>query len=162
MKKKLVSSNPYVFKVVKCRAYMQKFKDGRFIEKFDASETESGRREYFYVDNNYQNDDGTTGWRKQVEYYDHDLEFVKTYYQRYEKQFIGIVVGVKDVTVSAWLYVDEMLDYYGEPYGEYVGRDAKDVVKCARVFYAPNQSRLVPLEDLEIIEEEKEDADTDN
>ena len=50
----------------------------------------------------------------------------------------------------------------GEPCGEYVGRDVKDVIKCARVYYAPNKSRLVPLEDLEIVEEEKENADTDN
>ncbi len=162
MKKRPVSSNPYVFQVVECKAYMKKIKDGRFIEKFEADRTESGRVEYYYVDNNKQNDDGTTEWRKEVEYYDHDLEFLKTYYQRIEKQFVGIVVGIKDVAVTAWLYVDERLDWYGEPCGEYVGRDVKDVIKCARVYYAPNKSRLVPLEDLEITEEEKDNVDTDN
>ncbi len=81
---------------------------------------------------------------------------------RTEKQFIGIVVGIKDVTVTAWLYVDTKLDWYGEPCGEYVGRQVKDVIKCAHVFYAPNKSRLVPLEDLVIVEEEKGNADTDN
>ena len=155
MKKKLVSSNPFVFQVVECRAYMKKIKDGRFIEKLKADKTESGRAEYFYVDTNQLNGDGTTGWRKEVEYYDHDLEFLKTYYQRTEKLFAGIVVGIKDVAVTAWLYVDEMLDFHGEPYGEYVGKDVKDVIKCAHVYYAPNKSRLVPLEDLKLIKMEK-------
>lgn len=162
MKKRPVSSNPYVFQVVECRAYMKKIKDGRFIEKFEANETESGEAEYFYVDDNKPNGDGTTGWRKKVEYYDHDLEFLKTYYQRTEKRFVGIVVGIKDVAVTAWLYVDERFGWNGDVCGEYVGRDVEDVIKCAHVFYAPNKSRLVPLEDLEIIEEERENADTDN
>ena len=49
MKKRPVSSNPYVFQVVECKAYMKKIKDGRFIEKFEADRTESGRVEYYYV-----------------------------------------------------------------------------------------------------------------
>lgn len=46
----LARCNKWMFKKVKCRAYMKKVNDGRFIQKLEGSETESGLPVYLYVD----------------------------------------------------------------------------------------------------------------
>lgn len=153
MKGKLPKNNQWMFRVVRCKAYMKKIHDGRFIGKLSANETGNNRPAYFYVDTKRKDELGNDVWQKEVEEYCGNLEFVKTYYQHTSAQFMGVVVGFKMVTVSAYLYVDTAFDHNGYDIGEYIGKQIKDEIKCASVYYGCNRSRLVPLNDLEIIKE---------
>lgn len=82
------------------------------------------------------------------------LGLLKIYYEYTAKDFDGVVVGMKMVEVSAWLYVDYNYDEYHEGY--YVGKKTEEQRKCTLVYYGCNKSRLVPMEDLEIIKEGEE------
>ena len=147
----LARCNKWMFQKVKCRAYMKKVNDGRFIQKLEGSETESGLPAYLYVDTNRKNESGTDVLSKEVDEFCGELEFLKTYYRHTEKEFVGIVVGMKMLAVSAWLYVDTAFDHEGIDIGEYVGRQVKEKIKCALVYYGCNKSRYVPMDDLEIM-----------
>lgn len=145
--------NEWMFQKVKCRAYMKKVNDGRFIQKIDSMEKESGLPAYLYVDTNRRNELGTDSWSKAVDEYCGELEFLKTYYQHTEKEFTGIVVGMKMITVSAYLYVDTEFNHEGIDVGQYVGKQENEKRKCALVYYGCNKSRYVPMDDLEIMED---------
>ena len=143
----LVKCNEWMFATVKCKAYMKKVNDERRIIKHpENGETDSC--EYYYGWDSQKNEDIV----KPVENYDGSLEFLKTYHKREEKTFVGVVVGFKMVRVTAWLYVDTYCDYRGCEHIK-IGRQDKDVVKCALVYYGCNRSRLVPMDDLEMIKE---------
>lgn len=148
----LTRCNMYMFRKVKCRAYMKKINDGRFIGFLSGDETESGLPAYFYADTNKKNESGNDIWTKDVEEFCGDLEFLKTYYQHTEKEFIGIVVGMKMIVISAWLYVDTRFDYNGCDIGQYIGKQINEKRKCALVYYGCNRSRWVPMNDLEILD----------
>lgn len=150
---KLARCNEWMFRTVKCKGYMKKVNDGRFIDKDNIGNCT-------YIDNSKEKPEGEgwesqgdgLGWSKPVaeEDYDGSRHFLKRYYKRTEKLFAGIVVGFKMVIETAFLVVDT--EYH--PYtGEYtvVRRDPKGKVKCAVVFYGCNKSRLVPLELLETL-----------
>lgn len=147
--KGLSKCNRWMFQTVKCRAYMKRIRDGRSIVELKPEETQSGLECYLYSDTKRSNKDGTDIWTKEVE--EGSLEFLKTYYQYTEKEFIGIVVGMKMIVVSAYLYVDTVSDPYREK--TYIGRQTKEQMKCALVYYGCNKSRLVPMDCLEIMEE---------
>lgn len=149
---KLHKCNRWMFSKVKCRAYMKKINDGKFVKRLGTGETENGLPAYFYVDLKRKNESGTGEWEKEVEEICGDLDFLKTYYERTERNFVGVVVGMKMVSVSAYLYVDTVFDIEGCDIGEYIGREVKERKKCALVYFGCNKSRLVPLEDLEIID----------
>lgn len=151
----LPKCNRWMFRKVRCMAYMKKINDGRFIKVLSGEETESSLPAYFYTDTKQKNESGSDVWEKEVEEFCGCLEFLKTYYQRTEKIFNGIVVGFKMITVSAWLYVDTAFDRNGYDIGEYIGRKACEKKKCALIYYGCNRSRLVPMDALEIIEEEE-------
>ncbi len=143
--------NKWMFETVKCRAYMKKIRDGRSIIRLDPKETQNGLECYLYSDTKRKNESGTDIWTKEVEDCDGNLDFLKTYYQYTEKEFVGIVVGMKMVVVSAYLYVDTTSYPYREE--TYVGRQVHEQRKCALVYYGCNKSRLVPMDCLEIMEE---------
>lgn len=151
---KLARCNKWMFHKVRCRAYMKKINDGRFIEKIDGDDTESGLPCWFYSDTNRDGASEGDIWRQEIEEFCGDYEFLKTYYQYTEKEFIGIVVGMKMITISAWLYVDTAFDRSGVDLGQYVGRQANEKKKCALVYYGCNKSRLVPMDDVEIIDDD--------
>lgn len=136
-----------MFRTVRCRGYYKKIHDSHCIVKLDGSETESGMAGYFYADI-------TKDEWKEIEDFCGILEFLKTYYQYTEKEFVGVVVGMKMLTITGWLYVDTAFDYEGRDIGPYVGKQPEKVVKCALVYYGCNKSRYVPLDDLTILEEE--------
>lgn len=143
--------NKWMFGTVKCRAYMKKIRDGRSIIRLDPKETQDGLERYLYCDTKRKNESDTDIWTKEVEDFDGNLDFLKTYYQYTEKEFVGIVVGMKMVVVSAYLYVDTASGPYREE--TYVGRQVHEQRKCALVYYGCNKSRLVPMDCLEIMEE---------
>ena len=140
-KNKITKCNDLMFCKVKCKSYMKKINDGRYIQYYGANETESGEEEYEYVDMK------TDTWEKIGEEDYETLNFLKTYRQKVEKEFIGVVVGMKMVDVSAYLY----LDYHKER--RFVNKQIKEQVKCALVYYGCNRSRYVLFDDLEVIEE---------
>lgn len=148
-KDKVTRCNSYMFRQVRCRGYMKKVNDGRFIVRHpDSGEIESC--EYYY------------GWDpekgdivQEVEDYDGSLDFLKTYYEHRELEFTGVVVGMKMIVATGYLTVDTHTDLHGEEHIR-IGKYPNDQVKCALVYYGCNKSRWVPLGELEIIEEGKE------
>lgn len=101
------------------------------------------------MDNNLADgsNDGTV--EKNVEYIE------KTYFKHVDKNFIGVIVGYKDIVVKGYLdavYQDECDVGVGViPEAFYVSKRAKETVKCAVVYYANNMKHYVPLEDLEVL-----------
>lgn len=144
---KLARCNEWMFRTVECNAYMKKVNDGRCIIRHPES-GEIDSCEYYYGWDKEKNEDVV----KEVEDYDGSLEFLKTYHERVERVFVGVVVGFKMVRVTAWLYADTTTDFRGHEHIR-IGREDKDVVKCAIVYYGCNKSRLVPIGDMKIAEE---------
>lgn len=68
----------------------------------------------------------------------------KTYYDRIEDEFEGVIVGYKNLVVTGYLGTDWYEDDE-RSYG-YCFKKPKDVVKVARVYFKNNCSRLVPLD----------------
>lgn len=142
--------NQWMFEKVRCKGYMKKVRDGRCIIKRKKEEMPDNQEHYFY-------EYGEIG----IEIKEIDLDnecgglgLLKIYYEYTAKDFDGVVVGMKMVEVSAWLYVDYNYDEYHEGY--YVRKKTEEQRKCSLVYYGCNKSRLVPMEDLEIIKEGEE------
>ena len=118
--------NLNLFEKVKCKGFYKPFKDGRWLyldkEKLTADA----------MDNNlaYGNNDGTV--EKDVEYIE------KTYYKHVNKNFIGVIVGYKDIVVKGYLdavYQDECDVGFGViPEAFYVSKRPKETVKCAVIY----------------------------
>lgn len=142
--------NQWMFEKVRCKGYMKKVKDGRCIIKRKKEEMQDHQEHYFYE----YGEIGTEA--KEIDLFEEcgGPGLLKTYHKYTAKDFDGVVVGMKMVEVSAWLYVD----YYDDEYhaGYYVGKRTEEQRKCALVYYGCNKSRLVPMEDLEIIKEGEE------
>lgn len=64
-----------------------------------------------------------------------------------EKEFEGIIVGDKEIALIK-AFSCEYDDYKGEEY-IYSFVKKEDLVKCAKVYYGFNKSRLVPLDLIE-------------
>ena len=126
-----------LFKKVKCNAYLKKVYDGKFIDvsqdDFKAIYTDYSNLDKLYTESTCEG----------------DLDFLKTYYEFKEKEFTGLVVGIKDVTATAYLVADTGYQYNGKEYID-VGKEAKDIYKCAIVYYGNNRKRYVPLENIEV------------
>ena len=155
--------------MVNCSAYLKPVRDGVFIEKIEGKLTESGEDVYVLhpkiVSEVNTVDAVMSGnqvrpWHTDLVYDKnipgellspregaYDLE--KTYYERKEKRFRGIVVGVKDVVTEGYLGVDTDTDWMGREH-QRIFKEPKTTVKCALVFYSMGRSRLVPLDDLYI------------
>lgn len=141
-----------MFRPVKCHAYLRKVKDGKYF--FQDNEDRDVRpylRTYTMICGCDENGKEIS---KECEFYDGTETLLKTYYERTENEFCGVVVATTMVAVKKMLYADTEFPEYGPDY-RYIGKETKESVKCARVFYANGKSRLVPLDDLEIMEEEK-------
>lgn len=148
--------NNYMFQTVKCSQYMRKVNDGRCITLLTGEETESGRPCYFYTDNLAETEKDRM---REVPVEDWGGGgFVKTYYEPSEKEFVGIVIGLKMITVKAELFCDTDYGYDGSE-RDYIGKDAKEQMEVAVVAYGCNRTRLVPMGSLEIIKDEMEDKD---
>lgn len=140
--------NEYMFQKVHCRAYMKKINDGRCIVTLQGSETESGRPAYFYADFTKPEKENM----REVPPEDWGGgDFVKTYYERTEKEFSGIVIGMKMVALKAELFCDTNFGYDGSE-RDYVGKNITEQTKVIVVAYGCNRTRLVAMDDFEIME----------
>lgn len=146
----------WLFKQAKCSAFMKKVNDGRCIMHYSAGESCDGKEHWTYYDSN--NPD-----------FEHDVpedeygysDFIKTYYERREKKFVGMVVGFDKLTAKAELFVDTAYQYDGAEY-EYVGKHPIEQIEVARVFYACNKSRYVPIDDMVILRKGAEDGEPES
>ena len=80
------------------------------------------------------------------------LDFLKTYFALEGKEFTGVLVGKRNVVVSAWLYADTGCRYDGSEF-IYCGKQVEDREMCGIVYFRPGQKRLVPLGLIEEIKE---------
>lgn len=127
-----------LFKRVKCSGYLKPVKDGRYIAVDQQELTAS------YVDTNTI----TTEVIGEECECDGSYEFLKTYMQPVQRACEGVVVGIKNVVVSAWLVAEI---FYSDGYScarDYVkvSAEPKEQKECAIVYYANNRKHYVPLE----------------
>lgn len=150
---KLRRCNKYMFRTVKCSKYMRKVNDGKCITLLTGDKTESGMPAYFYTD--YSEEKEKDRFREVPSEDWGGGGFMKTYYEPSIKEFVGIVIGMKMITVKAELFCDTNYGYDGSE-RDYIGRDVKEQMKVAVVAYGCNKTRLVPMDSFEIIKGEKE------
>ena len=126
-----------LFKKVKCNAYLKRVYDGKFIDvsqdDFKATYVDYGNPDKVYTESECAG----------------ALDFLKTYYEFKEKEFTGLVVGIKDVTATAYLVADTGYHYNGKEHID-VLKEPKDIYKCAIVYYGNNRKRYVPLENIKV------------
>ncbi len=134
--------NEYMFQKVRCKAYMRKINDGRCIVLMPGDQTESGRPAYFYTEKGEMREVPLEDWG--------GGDFVKTYYERTEREFSGIVIGMKMATIKAELFCDTDYGYNGSE-RDYVGKNITEQAKVVVVAYGCNKTRLVTMDDFEII-----------
>lgn len=139
---KLARCNEYMFKKVKCYGYLQKVKDGKMV-----AVDKDGNAEY--VNLNEMQENGMP-LSEPVKEYDGAKEFLKTYYKVSDREFIGMVVGLKMITLTGYLTVDVETNYDGSG-RTVVEKVPNEQMKCAVVFYGCNRSSLVPLDKIEIL-----------
>lgn len=87
-----------LFEKVKCKGFYKPFKDGRWLYLDRETLTADA------MDNNLAdgNNDGTV--EKNVEYIE------KTYFKHVDKNFIGVIVGYKNIVIKG--YLDAVRDCY--------------------------------------------------
>lgn len=133
-----------IFSRVKCHAYMKKANDGVSIQISDA-EWDHPRT------------------AKAVRYNDqtHELEEIadlseydgssveKTYMQRVEAEFSGVVVGYRKLKVRGRIGTDWYDGPYGNEYG-YCFKETTEYPTVAVVYYKNNCKRYVLPEDMEV------------
>ncbi len=127
----------FEFKFVRCSSYLKPIKDGRHMEQYVDGNGETTR--VCYMENGK-----CLGESKSEGAY----EFSKTYFERVEADFTGVMVGTKTVTVENWLYSDFDYDFRGCE-RIVLHKDKKTVIECGIVYYANNRKRYVPLVDIE-------------
>lgn len=130
-----------LFDKVKCKGFYKKINDGIWVH-LDKTTLTAYAMNSNLVD--FDND-GTM---------EADIDYVeKNYYEHVKGNFSGVIVGFKDLVIKGYLdviYQDEVDVGLGViPEKFYVAKRAKEVVKCAIVYYANNMKHFVPLDDIE-------------
>lgn len=129
-------TNKFLFKYVSCNSYFKKIRDGRHVDL-----NEDVRFCYKGLECEIFPECHADG----------SLDFVKTYYEnRNCRQFTGVVVGIKDLVIDAYLVVDTGYHYDGTEF-TYVERVPKTRCTVAIVYYNNNKKRFVPIEDILLI-----------
>lgn len=124
-----------LFDKVRCTGYYKKAHDGVWVHLDKDNFTA-------YAMNSH-NDEATEA----------DVDCVeKSYYEHIKSNFRGVIVGFKDLIVKGYLdvnYQDAVDIGIGSiPEKFYVEKRAKEVVRCAVVYYANNRKHFVPLYDI--------------
>lgn len=130
------------WKPVRCHGYLKPVKDGRVIELLKDDKGVVIGAQYWGDGEDMPGSCDCEG----------ALDFLKTYYALEEKAFEGVLVGKRDVVVSAWLYADTDCRYDGSEF-IYCGKQVNDREMCGIVYFRPGQKRFVPLSLIEEIEE---------
>lgn len=126
-----------LFKKVKCSSFLKKVWDGKFIQVYKG-ELDSAS----YCDSNDPENEIESDCCG-------EYDFLKTYYEKKQRNFTGFVVGIKDIVVTGYLVADtDSCPYNGEHLKIY--KHPKEIIKCAIVYYGNNRKRYVPLENIEV------------
>lgn len=147
-----------LFVKVKCHAYLRKAHDGIKITIYNPDGTlyngttvpDSSYKAV--VEGKYDFDKGDYNTLADLSEWD-GSGYEKTYRERVEEEFTGVVVGVTEVNVKGQIGTDWECDQFGREYG-HCYKQITDRQKVAVVYFKNNVKRYVPLEDLEIIEAE--------
>ena len=144
-----------LFVKVRCRAYMKMAKDGVFIVMYNPDGTvcedrlmKSYNGKAVAMKRNFENGDDI-----EVE----DLsEFCgqcveKTYRERVEADFIGVVVGYTTIKANGLIGTDWNDSPYGGDFG-YCFKNTTLAPKVAVVYFKNNCKRYVLLEDMEVLD----------
>jgi hypothetical protein len=125
-----------LFKKVQCTAFLKKVYDGKFIQVCNIDGYDCAE----YADTNNPDLDLKCEC-------DGSLKFLKTYYEPKAREFMGIVVGIKKIIVTAYLTAETNYDYTGREYLR-ISREPEKIIECAVVYYRNNCKRYVPLENI--------------
>lgn len=132
-----------LFTRVKCRAYMKKTRDGVaiHIEGPDGLPRTAKAVKY---------DNATHGYVEIADLSEYDGSSVeKTYAERVEAEFSGVVVGYRRLKVRGRIGTDWYDGPYGDEYG-YCFKVTTDYPTVAVVYYKNNCKRYVLPEDMEV------------
>lgn len=145
---------PPLFSRVRCRAYLREKKDGIHIEVRDGQgdivhkgivydqlkayavryNDQTGKEEILA---------DLSGWCGE--------SIKKTYRERAEADFSGVVVGYKRIDRSGYIGTDWETPPFGREYGHFF-KEIDDRPEVAVVYYRNNKKRFVLLEDMEVAE----------
>lgn len=139
--KELMVNKNILFKKVCCKAYYKKVCDGKYIQEVD---TEKGKS-YFLANSN----EPESQWKETST---GESGHFKTYFERKEKAFNGIVVGFKWIVLTGWVEIEHNDNPYNEY--DYVCKTPNIIGECAIVYFANNRKRYVPLDSLEVMRNE--------
>ena len=132
----LPKANEWMFETIEASSYLKPIKDGKFIDRVND--------DFFYVENDPTSPYGI----KQTEIPWEDFgggNFIKTLYEDTKMTFRGIVIGIKLVTVTEYLFADVQYGYDDSEH-YFVNREPIEQKKCLVVAYGCNRTRLVPIE----------------
>ena len=135
-------------KWVHCTSYLKTVRDGRCLETVKDKNGEI--TDVIYIGNGDDIPDECECCGS--------LEFLKTYYEKKETEFDGVLVGTKKIVVDGYLYGDTNYDFRGYDH-IVVGKQANTTVLCGIVFFGNNQKRYVPMEDLAVIPDDLPNID---
>lgn len=145
-----------LFVKVKCHAYLRKAHDGIKITIYDPEgnlyngNTVPDSSYKAVVEGKYDFDKGDYNTLADLSEWD-GSGYEKTYRERVEEEFTGVVVGVTEINVKGQIGTDWECDGCGIEYG-HCYKLITDRQKVAVVYYRNNAKRYVPLEDLEVLE----------
>jgi len=146
---------PPLFSRVKCRAYLREKKDGIHIEVRDGDGFPLFKDIVYeplkayavrYNDPIHRKAEilaDLSGWCGE--------SIKKTYRERTEAEFTGVVVGYKHIDRSGYIGTDWETPPYGREYGHFF-KEIDDRPEVAVVYYRNNKKRFVLPEDMEVAE----------
>lgn len=125
----------------KCNGFLKKVSDGTYIQHIEKTESPDGREHYLLHNNEIDN----KSYEESESECCGEHELLKTYYERKEREFEGVIVGKKEVIVTGWLVVDTDSDpWRGER--TYIRKEPEEIVECAVVYFSQNKKRYVPFD----------------
>ena len=135
-----MTAKEILFQRVICSAYLAKVNDGAYIHHISSKDAED-RQDHFILCRGIF--DPEKGGENEESECDGAYDLTKTYYERREKSFFGVCVGIKSIKTEGYLGVD----YYDYGTPQYkVFKAPKTLVDCAIVYFANNQKRFVPMD----------------
>lgn len=148
-------TQPKLFSRVRCKAYMKRIYDTVRIQFFYADGTFCYDKYITDYDGKaiaYKADPNSSGEIEIADLSEFDGSSVKkTYHERTEAEFDGVVVGYTHITATAYIGTDWFDSLHGEDYG-FCFKKIDEYPKVGVVYFRNNCKRYVLPEDMEIVE----------
>ena len=139
-----------LFSMVRCRGYMRKVHDGTMIQLYDKNgmlcynltEAVKAVAERWNIHAEEQ-------FEELADLSDFCGESVeKTYYERVDEEFVGCVVGYKQIVVTGYIGTDTSSESFDQDH-QFCFKKPKDEVKVGVVYFKNNCKRYVLEDDME-------------